>query len=211
MNLHGKTFRKMIKKIVTRKNDKRPFFLGINTERMTGGHIFTIALNVEQEAHNMIAHFWSYLTFKYGPEIYGYMQKESPESVKQSPWDLESHMAKTKEDKLIRNLVVIVEGMDWLKNQERTNSELNKALCKRTVKFWFDNDIFTALRKQIKNDTDWSNTSLSITTSDDATSTLSEGLSTDDHLIHQENSKTNNKIQKDSNSDTLLQSKNQDE
>ena len=65
----------MIMKIMTPENDKPPLFLGINANGMTGGHNFTFALDIKQEAHDMIAHFGLYLAYKYVPEIYSCMQR----------------------------------------------------------------------------------------------------------------------------------------
>ena len=157
---------------------KIPLFLGINADSMTGSHVLTFAMDVKQEARDMIAHFESYLAYKYVPETYSCMQKEAGGSAKQAPWDPESHTAKTKEDELMRNMVAIVDGMDWLKSQERMNSEINNIPCMRTVGFQFDN--YTLSVKTInscptwkrKNDTDGSDTSLSTTISDDGTSTF---------------------------------------
>ena len=78
------------------RQQKRSLFLSFNVYSMTGEHVFTFSLAIEQEARNMIAHFGSYLAHKYSLEIFSCMQAKALERAKQSPWDPETHIKKTR-------------------------------------------------------------------------------------------------------------------
>ena len=94
-------------------------FLGVNADKIAGGHVFTFALDVEQEAPDMAIQFGSYLAHKYNDEVFKCMESTAAAEAKKAKWDPETHSAKSPEDELMKNLVEIVDGMGWLKKLEQ--------------------------------------------------------------------------------------------
>ena len=118
---HEKTFRDMIMQIKTKDDKNRALFLGINEDKVAGGHVLTFALDVKQEARDMVVHFGLYLVHEYSDEIFKCMESTAAADARETKWDSTTHTAKSPEDKSMKNLVEIVDGMGWLKNHNKQN------------------------------------------------------------------------------------------
>ena len=137
---HEKTFREMIMQIKTKDDQTRNLFLGINANKMAGGHTFTFALDVEQEARDMAVQFGSYLAHKYCDKIFKCMEATAAKEARNAPWDPATHSAKSPEDESMKNLVEIVDGMGWLKKPEPNKLQATAASPSKTVGFQFPTD-----------------------------------------------------------------------
>ena len=137
---HGKTFQDMIMQIKTKSNQARNLFLGINADKMAGGHVFTFALDVEQEAQDMAVQFGSYLAHKYNDEVFKCTKSIAAAEAQEATWDPKTHSAKSPEDESMKNLVEIFDGMGWLKKPEQsTPFSASKTLTKKSTGFRFEN------------------------------------------------------------------------
>ena len=116
---HGKTFREMIMEIKTKDDQTRCLFLGIDADRIAGGHVFTFAQDVEHEARDMAVQFGSYLAHEYCSEIFKCMESTAAAEAKEAKWDPTTYSAKSPEDESMQNLVEIVDGMGWLKKPQQ--------------------------------------------------------------------------------------------
>ena len=138
---HGKTFREMIMQIKTKDDNERTVFLGINADKMTGEHVFTYALDIEQESRDMAVQFGSYLAHEYSAEVFKCMETTEAAEARDSPWDPDTHSAKSPEDESMKNLVEIVDGMGCLKSPQKVNDlQHSSPSLSKNVGFKFPTD-----------------------------------------------------------------------
>ena len=72
----------------------------------------------ESEARDIIVNFGSYLIHLYSEAIISSLTVPAATRATTSPWDVETHSAKSPEDKSLQQLVTLADGMDWLKSPQ---------------------------------------------------------------------------------------------